>query len=317
MKLLFIVLWCSLSPFLAFAKYNETEAILLAKMAETTYTLYPDKCFAALFADNKDYEFVKLLSRPCDILGNYCRGIVAANRAEKQLYVAFMGTKLDAQLFIESLLSISPTRRFGNLGLSNDYFTDALEALWGDLLTVIMDKQFVNYNVTFTGHSLGAAITSLAALKTVYFGLKPSSSVRMINFGQPRVGNHDLAHAMNRLVPESYRLIHTDDFVPHLIPCEFALNSTLSINGTAVCKDENSPFSFHHGTEVWYPGDMTPNKSNYSICTGAPFGEDPSCSNLIQFNVFGDVSHYWKAHQHYFNHKINIPTIYTCKPWEF
>jgi predicted lipase len=55
--------------------------------------------------------------------------------------------------------------------------------------------------VTFTGHSLGGALASLSALRTALEKLRPSNMIKLYTFGQPRVGNVDLAMKHNELVP--------------------------------------------------------------------------------------------------------------------
>ena len=55
--------------------------------------------------------------------------------------------------------------------------------------------------MTFTGHSLGADLASLAALRTVLENLRNGNQIKMVNFGQPRVGNVDLAMKHDQLLP--------------------------------------------------------------------------------------------------------------------
>jgi predicted lipase len=55
---------------------------------------------------------------------------------------------------------------------------------------VLTDPRYQGFTVTFTGHSLGGALASLAALRTVLERLRDSSQIKLYTFGQPRVGNH-------------------------------------------------------------------------------------------------------------------------------
>ena len=67
-----------------------------------------------------------------------------------------------------------------------------------------------------TGHSLGAALATLAALDLAahagFFNLA------MVNFGSPRVGDDQFATAYDRMVPRSYRITNFFDPVPYVPP---------------------------------------------------------------------------------------------------
>lgn len=63
-----------------------------------------------------------------------------------------------------------------------------------------------DYNITFTGHSLGGALASLGAMKTVLDGHRKSNQVQLYTFGQPRIGCSKFANKHDELVPE--RLIY-------------------------------------------------------------------------------------------------------------
>mmetsp|Transcript_98769 Transcript_98769/g.285021 ORF Transcript_98769/g.285021 Transcript_98769/m.285021 type:complete len:361 (+) Transcript_98769:84-1166(+) len=102
-----------------------------------------------------------------------------------------------------------------------------------------------------TGHSMGAALATLAA-----FDLKSSGYTlsRSYTFGQPRVGDAGFATAFNAISAEMpfFRLSRSDDPVIYL---------------------PAAPRFHHVGTEVYYVGDTT---RGYKICDGS--GEDRSCA---------------------------------------
>ncbi|KAK4530730.1 hypothetical protein CCYA_CCYA05G1587 [Cyanidiococcus yangmingshanensis] len=78
----------------------------------------------------------------------------------------------------------------------------------------------------FTGHSLGAALATLAALDITRVleerGIRTSQGtgkgvrIRMYNFGSPRVGNAVFARTFNELVPDAYRVVNDADVVARL-----------------------------------------------------------------------------------------------------
>lgn len=68
------------------------------------------------------------------------------------------------------------------------------------------------YKVIVTGHSLGGALSTIAALT-----LSPlNTSITLINFGSPRVGNLQFAEFASSTIKNRYRLTHYRDVVPHL-----------------------------------------------------------------------------------------------------
>lgn len=64
------------------------------------------------------------------------------------------------------------------------------------------------------------------------YHLRLSARVRVINLGQPRVGNNIFAEYFDTHVGVHYRMVNQRDLVPHLPPMAFGF--------------------FHVGTEIWY-----------------------------------------------------------------
>lgn len=115
--------------------------------------------------------------------------------------------------------------------------------------------------VMTTGHSLGAALSGFAAMGVA---LNASAlhvtSVGMSNFGMPRIGNPTYAAAFAQLIPNSQRMVHYHDIVPHVPMIDLG---------------------FHHmPTEIW---DLSNNSNGvpqtYIVCNDS--GEDPSCSDSV------------------------------------
>ena len=69
------------------------------------------------------------------------------------------------------------------------------------------------HDIIFTGHSLGGAIATIAAVDCEYnFNINP----KLITFAQPKVGNRAYAESIDRRVPDYQRLCNVYDPVPHL-----------------------------------------------------------------------------------------------------
>jgi predicted lipase len=76
-----------------------------------------------------------------------------------------------------------------------------------------MDR-FVGQQVIVTGHSLGGALATIAALDIQYnLGQKRDLRFEVYTFGSPRVGNAAMVASYNGRIPNSYRFIYGWDVV--------------------------------------------------------------------------------------------------------
>jgi len=150
---------------------------------------------------------------------------------------------------------------------------------------------YPHYELWFTGHSLGGALAALAMAEVSSGSTaiwNPQRRMRLITFGQPRVGDEDWANAMDSLLPESqnrtYRVTHKRDVVPHLPPHNYK-NYT------------------HHVNEVWYPKDMD-DGADYVTCEGE--NEPAACAATI--------SHFYSVHDHtyYFEREVDDFGVAGC-----
>ncbi|PYH99491.1 alpha/beta-hydrolase [Aspergillus ellipticus CBS 707.79] len=74
---------------------------------------------------------------------------------------------------------------------------------------------YPDYDIVFTGHSLGAALAAIAATVLRDAGY----TIDLYDFGQPRIGNLALAdYITDQTSGSNYRVTHTDDIVPKLPP---------------------------------------------------------------------------------------------------
>ena len=83
--------------------------------------------------------------------------------------------------------------------------------------------RYPSYDITMTGHSLGGAIASLAALDAIKPGgylsnLRHPSQINLYTMGAPRVGNRVVASIVNDAgFGQVYRVVNYSDPVPHLV----------------------------------------------------------------------------------------------------
>lgn len=104
--------------------------------------------------------------------------------------------------------------------------------------------------IMITGHSLGGAMAILAAAD---IKIKFHRVDEVYTFGQPRVGNAAFANWYETQIPQTYRLVHNADIVPHVPPSNFGFQ--------------------HSSTQLWYAGDM----QTYKTCSA----ESPDCANSV------------------------------------
>lgn len=138
--------------------------------------------------------------------------------------------------------------------------------------------------VHVTGHSLGGALALLCAAQ-LSRSLN-STEVRLVTFGEPRVGNVFFAEFINQRLPLAIRLVHQDDVVPHLPP-----------NGRSVLLLTDFR---HHATEVWQTGSKD---DTFVPCDSS--GEDPKCSNSLPRWDRSVEAHRWYLGEHM--GCINVP----------
>jgi len=132
-------------------------------------------------------------------------------------------------------------------------------------------------STTYIGHSLGAAISTFAAVDLQFrFNIKQPPPL-LFSFGQPRIGNQDWANFYNNFMVQSSRVVHNKDPVPHL-PLE-------------------SMGFYHIPVEYW-------EYSTRTVMTCDDSGEDPQCSDSIFLPSLDD--HYVYLG---FDHRLGIPFL--------
>jgi hypothetical protein len=131
-------------------------------------------------------------------------------------------------------------------------------SLAGDVLPDVsaLVQEHPTAQVLVTGHSLGAAVSMLAAMDI----FKITRKVSVYNFGEPRVGDSKwAAWAGSRLEQGvQFRVTHKADPVPHLPPESFGF--------------------LHCPHELWYDND---GNTTWSNCNDTVSEEDPKCSDSV------------------------------------
>ena len=135
------------------------------------------------------------------------QGFVAWN--DQAAIVAFRGTQPNQQADVWSDCNFVPFRweKGGNV---HEGFAAALDAVWESVAARLRSLQ--DRTIWFTGHSLGAAVATLAADR---FGTPDG----VYTLGSPRVGDRDFVAEFNaRHSGRSFRYVNDHDVVTHVPP---------------------------------------------------------------------------------------------------
>ncbi|GMT04677.1 hypothetical protein PENTCL1PPCAC_26851, partial [Pristionchus entomophagus] len=250
-------------------------------IAAAAYSDNPIRCLQYTFP-NSHYKILSSVEVPCDSRNHTCAMFTAISVAEKKIVVSFRGTTTNEQLVVEGLESLENGVDWYGVGQVNRYFYEATEILWKYLERHLEQPSSSHFRVLFTGHSLGGAMATLAAMKTHVKKLRPKYLISLITYGEPRVGNRVFAHNTQAALADSWRVVHRADMVPHLPPCK---------DLGAGCDPMDFRRPYHHGIEIWYPDDMA-GTTAFTACTDSL--DSPHCSNSLS-------PHYnWEDHRWYY-----------------
>lgn len=194
------------------------------------------------------------------------RGFTGYSASLSSIVVSFKGSD-SINAFIDELkVNRSTYDKCDGCQVSKS-FSDFYVTVQASILSQIesLKRIYRNAGIYVTGHGLGGAFAILAAvdIKQLY-----QNADAVYTFGQPRVGNTQFANYYSKQLPETYRVIHYADIIPHLPAVQAGYT--------------------HSSNEIWYQSDM----QNYSTC----LGENPYCANSLAPQAWSvsdnAISHY-------------------------
>ena len=176
------------------------------------------------------YEQIKNLSKIYKffddaILSYYYNFAILKSDEYKKFVFTFPGSTGVLQLLGEIINSgFTPYFESKNINVIK-YFYKVFQRIYKDVFseTIInILKSYPDYQIIFTGHSLGGAVATLIS----YYYAKEQISTNepvLITFGQPRVGNLNFAYDYMRLIKLVFRVARENDVVTQ-IPLAYKLN---------------------------------------------------------------------------------------------
>lgn len=150
--------------------------------------------------------------------GTHTQAFAVLRASDARAFVAFRGTQpdklLDYVTDAQALLVPWSGTQLVHSGFLHAYRQSAIKDTIARQLQE-WRKDYPALKVTYTGHSLGAALATLAAAD--------APGATLVTFGSPRVGNADFAHGVNGSTTVS-RYVDCCDVVTEVpIPVPFAL----------------------------------------------------------------------------------------------
>ncbi|PPQ63693.1 hypothetical protein CVT24_004578 [Panaeolus cyanescens] len=209
-------------------------------------------------------------------------GLIARDDSRKEIVVVFRGTSELADIVVDINLLFKTLSSTGLTGIKNEKVHSGFQFAYNVVADTVLktvrseSAKYPSYRIVVTGHSLGGAVASIAALSIK--AALPSVPLQLYTFGQPRVGNAEFAtYVENRIgTANIFRAVHTYDGVPTI------LFKSLGYR--------------HFGTEYWNFDDPA-SPSSVKKCTG---GDDPTCSDSIPSTFINP------AHIVYFNQAMAL-----------
>uniref|UniRef100_A0A0K0EL17 Lipase_3 domain-containing protein n=1 Tax=Strongyloides stercoralis TaxID=6248 RepID=A0A0K0EL17_STRER len=296
--------------------YDQDVAKRFMRLSAGAYSINPTPCINRAFNNNGNYVIFNNQTTICDKGNNTCTYYSIISNQTKEIIIIFRGTKTNDQLFREGISTLVDGENFFNIGLVNKYFYRAHLILWKSIDEIFKENNYKDYKVYVTGHSLGGALAALCAVRIRLENYRNSNDIILYTFGEPRVGSAKFAFKFDELIPNSWRVVHNLDIVPHLPGCAKDSGSSLLqliFSKTSYpCDPLQLDEPYHHGTEIWYPEGMGENDT-FIECTGTPKNEDFDCSDQYRLDL-SNFNLYVYYHRHYFNHAVPAFGKLGCLP---
>jgi triacylglycerol lipase len=131
-------------------------------------------------------------------------GFVAQNKTSKNVFVTFRGTQTPE----DWLSNIAINQTAHPWGAVEEGFAKLYAQCSSAVLAAVHSAAAPK--VVATGHSLGGALSTLAAADLAI----NQTDVHLYSFASPRTGNPAFANTFNQKVMTAWRMVNTEDLVP-------------------------------------------------------------------------------------------------------
>jgi triacylglycerol lipase len=180
------------------SKYSDSNASFFSKLAMNAYLNPPE--FSEIYSEDYDIHYFDYQGTQCYALWD-----------DKDLIYAFRGTEPTELADIEADLKFRKVESDVS-GHIHRGFKQALDVVWDDIVDHCNSHVLITHalkrnterRLFLTGHSLGAALATIAATRL------GNSETQGYTFGSPRVGDKEFA---DNFCPEFYRFRNNNDIV--------------------------------------------------------------------------------------------------------
>ncbi|RKP37701.1 Alpha/Beta hydrolase protein, partial [Dimargaris cristalligena] len=147
-------------------------------------------------------------------------GYVAINHDLQSVSLVFRGTLDIAQVLTDVKFKMKRWPKWVHKSRVHARFLESYWEVSDCLFKKIVELllKYPEYHLTISGHSLGAALASIAAVDFIHRNQCLAEKVRVVTFGKPRVGNEAYIQHYNSLDLDSFSVVNKNDVVPHLPP---------------------------------------------------------------------------------------------------
>lgn len=167
--------------------------------------------------DESKATSVAVQAMPRSVEPNLHFGWLCVDASLNRLVVAFRGTEYFKDWLDDFDFAPAPYSSIPGRGTVHQGFQIVYEAVRNNLRKLVQAKAPNSKELLITGHSLGGALTALAApdlLNDVAANLAPI----VYTWAEPRVGHPDFVTFFDTRVNICYRIVNLWDVVPHLPP---------------------------------------------------------------------------------------------------
>uniref|UniRef100_A0A914DWM3 Fungal lipase-like domain-containing protein n=1 Tax=Acrobeloides nanus TaxID=290746 RepID=A0A914DWM3_9BILA len=203
-----------------------------------------------------------------------CAGSVFVIHDEQAILLMFRWTVGNTE-GIEEFDFYNMTLTFPGGGTVSEFYYNSFQVVWNNGMrdTFLAAKNsFPTYELWVTGVSMGASMAALAAPYISQMGYFAPKDIKMVNYGELRVGHKDFADRYPSLVPYAYRIVHRNDIMPHIIPLEAGY--------------------VHHQNEIWY-NNLMHETDPWVECDAE---ESQNCSDSVPKSEWTKLDHVYFEH---------------------
>ena len=265
MKILILCMFCILA--FGYPSYDPQTSLELARFSDVAYE---SKAAIQAWTCSGSCSSLQGVFSPQAFENSSDFGFIAYSSVLDAIVVSFRGSNNLADWITN--LAFAKTSYSCSRCKVHSGFNGAYEDLKNQVRSLVSAyrSSYPSAKLIMTGHSLGGAIASLAALDLT-LNLEQVDAV--YTFGSPRVGNYRFAMYYNSKVPNTFRVVNYRDTVAHMPWLSQGFN--------------------HNDYEIWYyPSGM----SQYYFCTS---NESYQCSNSLWW---------YEVDDHYLSNYLGMST---------